>query len=412
MKNTHFLPLLISILFIACNNPLESDINADTNKYKKISFEKVKEVKLPLGKHLEAGIDHVKYEIIDGEEILIIAYWASRKLVFYNINTQNIINEFEFERNLYDFKYISKDSILLLYKNRQLHYNDKQLVLVNFNGKEQHKYVYNNKLINYKNDILSEELAVYPSLFGNKIELFNDNIFLFLNKQKEYKIGTDSFFINKSPIVSYYNTKTEKLTTSENLWYPFIQPRDYYPSDFPTLHYCMSNDSLPLIRFFYSSKLFKWDYRNDKITEYSLKSKFLDTIPPMYHPSYFSDSKIPAMYYSINYDKYNELYYSTIYFSYDIYNGGSNSLIIADKNLNYIGEVFAPKINGYNPIFTKDYIISTRESKTGGFYIEYYKLKLTDISNADYENYISSIKDTLKVRKRSKKNWQIIKESI
>ena len=403
IKKTHFLLLLISILFIACNNPLESDKNVETNKYKKISFEKVKEIELPLENKASSFYPIVyDYKIIDEKETFIIYRKDIKKLVFYDLKTKKKFNEIKLDfRELNDFEYINKDSILLFYINQynKNNYVKNQLLLINFEGEIKQNYIYDNKNVWCENNkTLSEDSAFYPHLFANKIELINNKMFMFLDKQKVYDIGVDSFFINRSPIISYFDLNTSKLITSKKLWYPFLKEGDYYPSDFPIINYCLSKDSFPLIRFFYSSKLFKWNYLKDEVVEYSLKSRLIDTIPPMPFASRYSDKNIPAMYLNMSYDKYREYYYSAVLFSPSKYGWGAWSFIIADKNLNYVGEVFAPKFISFRPIFTKDYIISIVPSKKEGIInINFFKMKLHE---TDYSGYINSLKDSLKNREK------------
>ncbi len=397
MKNIKLVIILLIFASVSC-------INKPKNiKPQKVVFEKIKSVKLPLGDNSIFVPYNNSYSVIDNIETLIIYRRDKRKLVFYDINNKKIYNQINLGfSQLYSYKYISKDSIFLFYVN-QLNPNnyvdDKQLQLVDFNGKIKKTYHYNNKNIwSDFNQPLSKYDAYYPALLGNKISYFDNNIFMFLNRIKRYNIGTDSFFIKKSPIVAYYNTINKKLIPSKKLWFPYIKKGDYYPSDFNYINYCLTSDNQPLIRFYYSANLFKWNYKKDSISVYNLKSRLLDTIPPLDYPIRSSDNNINAMYQNITYDKYRELYYSILYFSPDFYGSRVWSLIVADKNFNYLGEVLLPKLNTFIPAITKDYLLSVRVAEKGYFYLDYYKIKF---KNVDYDKYILNLKNKLKNKKDS-----------
>ena len=367
-----------------------------------LQFKKVDSVSLPLDDPNYNIPYDAQYVIIDGKETIIL-YLNNKKLTFYNLRTQKKYHEINLGcKQLYSVKYINKDSIFLSYVNQ---YNENgyidsnQFVLLNYYGKIKKRYSFKNKIIWSKNNRpLSIDSAVYPSLFGNKLEkLNNDNIFFFLRKMQSYNIGTEKFLSNKSPVVSIYNLTDENLKTSKTLWYPYIKKGIYYPSDFPIMNYCISKNKLPLIRFFYSTRLFEWNYYEDKIQEYVLKSNLLDTIKPIMSPTSSSDNNIEAMYLNISYDPYRELYFSVLMFSPDIYGIGTWSIIIADKNMNYIGEIYQPKMKSFKPIFTKDHIIEVTSEKTGFIDVSFYNLIETDILQS---TYLKSIKDSLNTKKK------------
>lgn len=393
------------VLLVSYNKKGKTESKTEFKTNKKIVFEKQKSIELPLMDSVfftpYGGYD---YKIIDGVKTFIVYRYDVDKIVFYDLDKRKIYNEIKLRNNyLYSFKYLNKDSIFLFYVNQldpNNYVDSTQLQLVDFKGKIKENFVYNNKNIWKRDNLpLNEDSAFYPSLLGSNLNIFNnENVFLLLDRQNEYNIGTGNFFKNKSPIVAYYNIKSKKLIESKKIWYPYIKEGNYYPSDFNIINCGISSDNLPLIRFFYSSALYKWDYKNDVVYKYELKSRLVDSIPPLDYETRSSANNVEAMYASISYDKYNEIYYSVVYFSQEIYGNYWWSLIISDKNFNYIGEILKPKINSFMPVFTKDYLITAYSSKKGFFNVDFYKIKFEDVN---YDDYINSFKQFLKNKKDS-----------
>ncbi|GAB4278889.1 MAG: hypothetical protein Kow0068_02670 [Marinilabiliales bacterium] len=390
--------ILIYIICILCI--LVSCRDQQVNSYQ---FKKVNSISLPLDDPYYNIPSGAQYAIIDGVETIIL-YLNNRKLTFYDLKSQKKYHEIKLGiQELYSFYYLNKDSIFLFYVN-QYNENDyidsNQFILLNFYGEIKKRYSFKNDIIwSRENQPLPINTAVYPSLFGNKFEILKkDKAFFFLRKMNPYNIGTEEFLSYKSPVVSYYDLSKEKLETSKSLWYPYIRKGVYYPSDFPIMNYCVSHNKLPIIRFFYSSKLFEWDYEHDKIKEYTLKSNLLDTIMPTIKPTLRSDNNIEAMYLNISYDPYRKLYFSILMFSPDIYGIGTWSMIIADENLNYIGEIFRPEMSAFRPIFTKEHIVEVKPGEPGFVDVNFYKLIESDVPES---LYIASIKDSLmKIKKK------------
>lgn len=206
-------------------------------------------------------------------------------------------------------------------------------------------------------------------------------------------IGTEEFINNNYPVFMVYDSKSKNLKASKTLKYPYLRNNLFYNTEFPQFHSCLSSEKNPVLRFFYSSELFEWDYENDIVINHSLKSRLIDSIFPLKDEK-SNPQNLQALYSTIDYDPYNERYYSDLFiFPYP------NArpfivLIVADKNFNYLGEVVNPRIGG-QPIFTKDNIV-TYFCERDSIRILYKRIVKTD---KKYDNYIDSVKKLIEKEK-------------
>jgi len=384
MKKILLIPFFIIVLF-SCKN----------NKTNFIDFELVKSIDLPLYDN-NGHLLYYDYINIDDKESMIVYFenLNDNKLVFYDLNTKKIYNTIKLiNKQILGFKYINNDSIFVFYVN-QFNLNNNidsnLLFLYNYEGEIVKRYVYNNELISSnKNYGIPKDSAIFLTIYS-KIEVFNNKLFVSLKKNKPHLIGTDSFFISKSPIIAHYDLLTEDLIASYDIWYPGIEKNMYFPSDMPVMYSCLAEDNMPLIRFMYSSNLYKWNYKSGKVDTFNLKTRLTDTIIPLLQPSHYSYN-FDGFYTLLFYDKYREIYYSSFTYNPDIYGLGAWSIVFADKNLNYISELYNPILTHW-PLFTKDYIINASCDKKGFLTVNFYTLKKTKI---DYDKYIVDVKDSI-----------------
>ena len=105
---------------------------------------------------------------------------------------------------------------------------------------------------------------------------------------------------------------------------------------------------------------------------------------------------VPYCYGMVEYDEYNQIYVSPIFFNKKIYGENKSGLILADKNFQYIGDIYEPK---YWPnVFNKDMTLNIRRPNDSTITINYLKLVKTD---RDYDKYIDSCRTVLQAMKRS-----------
>lgn len=368
-----------------------------------LEYKKVKTVQL----ENSSGIFALGQQIAQIEDVeTLILGCDDYRLRFYDLEKNLLIHEIKLDAAVLSaFRYINKDSIFILYGNKRSEQgliDTNFFVLMNYEGEITKSVSIINPLIRTnETQAISSDDALYPTLSTSEISIFENKVFFFLDKVNPMNIGSLSFMENPSPIVSVLDLSTDSLTVSDALWYPGIRERVFYPSDFAPMYYTQSHNNLPLIRFYYSSIIYEWDYKNDKIREIPMKTQFCDTILPLDHETRYSDNNIDGMYLQIHYDPYRELYFSTFMFSSDIYGLGFWSQMIYNKDFQLISEIFQPEMESFNPIFTEKYILEVSNSLDGQISVNYWTLENSDISQIEYTR---EVKETIipKMRKEKK----------
>ena len=375
-----YLFLLVAILFASCkveNNTL-------------LEYKKIKTVQL----ENSSGFIALGQQIaqVDGAETLILSC-DDYKLRFYDLEKNLLIKEIKLDVAALDaFEFINKDSIFILYGNKyseQGYIDTDYFVLMNYDGKVVKGFSIKNPLVwSNENQPISTDKAIYPTLSTNDIGFFENKVFFFLNKMNPKNIGSAAFIENASPIASFYDLSIDSLTVSNSLWYPGITEGVFYPSDFAPMYYTLSHNNLPLIRFYYTSKIYEWDYKEDKTREISMKTQFCDSILPLQYETTYSDNNIEGMYLQIHYDPYRELYFSIFLFSPDIYGMGVWTQMIYDKNFQLVSEIFQPEMDAFNPIFTENYIVNVSNSLDGQIRVNYWKLERSEENQEEYNRKV------------------------
>lgn len=401
MKNNILIAIIISsFVLFACTHDEKSNIV----KQSVYEIANVKEVVFPLdssknGKPLDYEVFYKRvydYCFIDGIETLIIPINKSR-LAFYDLATKKEYHSvplLQF-RSVENFKFINKDSIFVFYEVKQLADNKYEPVyfqLLNYQGEI--------KVCDYKIDTSDFKNSVdirTPFIIENDIHpiISNHNVFFLTEVSGINNIGTKAFFEKQIPLFAYYNDVTKKITLSKSITFPDIKEGIYYDTHYRKIRYCLSEKNLPVIRFFYSSTLYEWDYNNDEVIKHSLKSKIIDSIAPLRDVESLPES-LEAVYGPIFYDHYNKIYYSFLYLNSVLYGNNYTILILADENLNYLGEILNPPLGG-NIEFSQDNIILY------GYYndsvhVWYRKLIKTD---RPLQPYLDSVKNELDGQKRT-----------
>ncbi|MDL2262087.1 DUF4221 domain-containing protein [Bacteroidales bacterium OttesenSCG-928-I21] len=348
MKQINYLILvLLACLMLSCNKE---------NKNYHYEYEREDVIKIPIENlktdpSMMSGFD---YCIIDGIETIIV-YFEDNKLAFFDVKKKELYHEITLpDRRLESFEYINKDSILLLFgypKNFDEidHFNGlsmldtAKLVLMDYNGNYKKYYHFNCKQSNFDNTNFTIDQILPPFthfLFYERIKRVGDKIFFFPHQHGYWDFEN----VENNPLIAYYDLTTEKFVFSKNVKLPYTNSKMSYVTNFNVLNFDISANGMPLLRFFYSSDVFEWDYINDTLIKHSFKSQLIDTTTN-------SIGNLDAAYSGIYYDKYNELYYSYLNFSETTYGENSGwSFIIADKNFNYINELYSP-LFGSQPKF-------------------------------------------------------------
>lgn len=364
-------------------------------------FELLKKAEIKL-ENVDRNYGYFYFVEINNSNVLIFCNYKS--ISFYDVDLGTKIKEIKTdkERILQSVKFINKDSIFIYYHHKEWRYDAiyaGQFQLIDINGKIKKIYHYKVDSADLKDRKLDINEIMPPSLYNSQgLLTSSNNVFFSPYSRQIGNIGTKEFIENKMPLLMFYDTEKENFYVSKQENFPYIKEGMYYPSDFNIINYSMSDKGFPLIRFFYSSVLFEWDYKNDKLIEYPLKSRLYDTIPPL-QVATSSSNNIEAKYIQNCYDQYRKQHYSSIAFNNDIFGKQENgrnlySIIIADNNFEYLGEAFCPR---YSPNFftNKDMLYIKRENDSI-IGINYLKIKKQKIN---FDQYIDSVRKDLEKRK-------------
>lgn len=305
-------------------------------------------------------IPRFQYCVVDGVETLI-SYIENNKLTFFDIEKRVPYYEISLltDRPLCTFEYINKDSIFVLYDAPYSSYiptrnctngscpitelpfnatNDSlRFMLIDYDGNVKKYYHFNCDKSNFEGTNLTEEDVMPPHTFLDYGEICRSENMIFFLPRRYSQNDCDSIE-NSMPFIASYDLNTEKYYFTK-LKLPYLNNKMYYPvlegGHYKQVYFCMSPSGMPIIRFPYSADVFEWDYKNDVLIPHTLKSKLIDTIPPLQYKTDAAEAMV-ANYGFIDYDPDNCVYYSSIRI-----NGLSkpfSSIIIADKDFNYIGE--------------------------------------------------------------------------
>ncbi len=398
MNKMIFILILFNIyLFQPCVNHPQEDLK---NEDLKVSYiQDVKEISFPLdstkdGKPLdyETSFKRIfQYCFINDIETLIIPINKDR-LAFYDLNTFKEYHSVPLsrDRNISNFSYVNKDSIFVFYDVNKISYSTYEplyIQLIDYNGNLTN-CDFNIDTLNFNDNT---ELRL-PFIMESNLHptIIDGNVFFMTQTSGINNIGTSEYQNKFVPLFAYYSSKTKKIKTSAKIMFPHIKEGIFYNTNYKKLNYCTSSNDLPLIRFFYSSTLFEWNYKADMITSHTLKSKIIDSIQPLANQNSLPES-LEAVYGSIFYDKYNKIYYSFLHLNQVLYGNYYTLLILADENFNYLGEVLNPKLGG-NIQFYRDNIITYYYSNDS-IHVKFKKLKKTDMP---LQPYLDSIKGVLR----------------
>src|SRR5574344_655458 len=335
---------------------------------------------------------------IDGANVLIMRGsdngLTDNKLSFYDIDKGEKIHEIKFDstKNLYDFHYISKDSILILYYFQAdlpiEEYSENQLQLSDYYGNIKTKFRYDFAESKWLNKVGMDKLLPIKHIDV----VIGNNIFVQTLFEQIGDLGTKEFLENPLPFWMRYDLKEQKFYISDTNSFPNIKKGDYYPTSLQAKYFSSSEDGFPIVRYLYSSDIFEWDYKEDKLITHKLKSMILDTVEPMSSPSRYYDNRLKNGFTHIWYDKYRKRYFwgnfiapNFFYKEKPLY-----SAVIANEKFDYLSEFYCKYFPDF---FTKDNMLRIYQINEGrAIKIDYYDMYKTD---ADFDKYIDSCKKHL-----------------
>ena len=338
---------------------------------------------------------------IDGQDIIILCMHCSplptynSSLSFYDLESgekihETVIDSIDIMRH---YLFVGKDSIFINCKNDGMELDTPQaLRLIDWDGNVKKIYGYEidqDELDNYKYDINKLIPPQKEFVFCSGSIIFSSTYYT-----SDGLLGTKESVENPLPLGIRIDAKENKYHVSKHRKYAYINEGQYYPSSVNIWIRKTAND-LPIFRYPYSSSAFEWDFENDNIIEHYFKSALADSIMPLPYPDEFGN-EIPYCYGYVEYDEYNQVYVSPIFFNRKIYGENKSGLILADKNFQYIGDIYEPK---YWPnVFNKDMTLNIRKPNDSTITINYLKLVKTD---RDYDMYVDSCRTVLSAMKQS-----------
>ncbi|MBQ6277431.1 MAG: hypothetical protein IJK62_12095 [Bacteroidales bacterium] len=337
---------------------------------------------------------------IDGKNVLILSMCRgslplyNSSLSFYDLESgekihETVIDSIDIMRH---YLFVGKDSIFINCKNDGMELDTPQaLRLIDWDGNVKKIYGYEidqDELDNYKYDINKLIPPQKEFVFCSGSIIFSSTYYT-----SDGLLGTKESVENPLPLGIRIDAKENKYHVSKHRKYAYINEGQYYPSSVNIWIRKTAND-LPIFRYPYSSSAFEWDFENDNIIEHYFKSALADSIMPLPYPDEFGN-EIPYCYGYVEYDEYNQVYVSPIFFNRKIYGENKSGLILADKNFQYIGDIYEPK---YWPnVFNKDMTLNIRKPNDSTITINYLKLVKTD---RDYDMYVDSCRTVLSAMKQ------------
>lgn len=341
------------------------------------------------------------YDTIDGRETLIVMIDGNR-LAFYDVAKQQEYHSVPLlkTRRILMFDYINKDSILVFYENQCLEnsYSEEgetildteNLQLLNYWG-ESKICTYNFDKNDFSDSLQQTDIIPFQLRYNTRIPSVKEKYFFTTNYSERNILGASEEESHIYPVFCYYDLLSKKVKISKSVKFPYFGDSIFYDTRLPKIRYCLSSNNLPLIRFFYSSDVFEWDYNKDIVKRHSIKSRIFDTIYSL-ATAQTAPEALAAMYSDIYYDPYNERYYSALMIT-DYFIGTIRVMAAAyDKDFNYLGEILESNYGLANmPIFTEKYIIDYFYSNDSIF-LYYSTLNKTDKA---LQPYIDSVKNEI-----------------
>jgi hypothetical protein len=336
---------------------------------------------------------------IDGENIIILNI-GNRKLAFYDIDKSLKIHEINLDstRYLESYRFVNRDSIFITYYvdnyDEELK-NPSRFQMINYKGETISIFGYDIDTTDVKNKGYNID-DILPTCNFLRMPICEDKILFPTYRLNVDNVGTPEFMKNPIPFALMYDLEKQKYVISRHRNFPYVTEGVYYPTSKNVVYASISGNNLPLYRYNYSSNVFEWDYKNDEIITHSLKSRLIDTIMPCEKPTRYSANALESYYGIIFYDKCNELYYSEMYFNENFYGDMQHAIIIADKNFNYLGEIYN---NVYWPAYSNENLLfDLRPKDDSTITISYLKIVKT---NRDYDKYIDSCRNDLQQKKKA-----------
>jgi hypothetical protein len=393
MKNISIVSLLLMLSLVSCQKAQKIEPAV-------YDFKVIKSVDIVLDESDRAYLPTSEQFVeIDGVNVLILNIGRG-KLSFYDIDKGVKINEIctDSARLIQSYRFVNKDSIFVSYniddKTEELK-NPSGFQMMNYEGKTVTVFGYDIDIADVKTKGYSIDY-ILPSSFFSSIPICENKVFFPTYAIQVENVGTSKFMKNPIPFALMYDLDKQKYVISKHRNFPYVTEGVYYPTSKNVVYASVSGNNLPLYRYNYSSSVFEWDYKNDEIITHSIKSRLIDSIMPTEKPTRYSENTLEYYYGIINYDKCNKLYYAEMYFNDSFYGSLQYGIIIADKDFNYLGEIYN---NVYWPTLSNENLLLDVDYKSDSVItVNYLKIIKT---TRDYNKYIDSCRNDLREKKKA-----------
>lgn len=389
MKQFYTYIAIIAILFTtSCksivrenNSKSYFEFNKNNESIKIVDFEKVKEIEIPYDTIL-------KFEVKEIDSNLIIAGLArgKNKVYIYNLtqNTRKVVSFEAPHQHPWDFGYINNDSIFILYSASDNNWkHDSTFLLIDNSGRVKKSYSFEGANVETNDnslDYVGDNGVVWVSNFYEEFNFRNDKAFLHFSSKAKY-LGESAY--SELPIAGYINTAENKYYPLD-VSYPSIEfGSHFYNASDKRFFSILGQDDNLLFAFRYTPKIVKYDIQTKQKEQVEIKSKVFDTIYPTLSsqeiPKGFDFSMPYPKYFTIKYNKYQQLYYRFVLLPQPYNKDYRYSIIVADSAFNYVAEgVYPPASRFY---FTKDYLITTNQREGNNRIISFYKMQFNEGTN-------------------------------
>lgn len=341
--------------------------HTSTENYFKLSeqTEKIKIAELKLIRNFELPIENPKYNVPNDEQILetdtgtflILTFHNYSKIFVYDLEKEKKVDEIPLSKpDLRSFYYLNPDTIFLFYSpHSNLYYNhDSSLVMINQKGKIKKAYSWKDAPVwCTEKERTYEDSISYAFLYFQKLAYSHGKIMMPFIASSQKMFGDSLFITDKRANVGLFDTKADKFTPLQQVPYPALTGKFYYPYTMRQKLLCTTHNEEFLISYQYTPEMYHYSQKTNKIDKVCLKSTVLDSILPFYEPEIPAGYKVPE-YFGIRYDKYRNNYIRYVAFQ-PIY--GKGTFIVADTNFNFVAEGMHPKGTG-TFVFSEKYILA------------------------------------------------------
>ncbi len=398
MNKTILLIIVLSIQLLSCKDNIEQEQN-DKYVYDYEVYN-TQEILLSQEDKRQKLKTYKQLVNIDGNDVIIFNM-SNCYMSFYDLESGEKIHDILVDTlgMMRSFYYIGKDSIFVgninTYGELELE-SPQSLKLIDWEGNVKKIYGYDidqDELNKYKYEIRK----LIPPSNGNFV-FCRDNIISSGTYADSYGLlGTKESVENPLPLGIRMDTKENKYHVSKHRKFAYIKEGMYYPT-YVLICITKSANNLPIFRYPYSSSAFEWDFEKDNVIEHYFKSAIADSIMPLPYPAEYGH-EVPYSYGEVEYDECNQVYVSTVFFNGKIYGEWKLGLIFANKNFQYLGEMYD---NKYWPsVSNNEMLLDIRKKNDSIITINYLKLVRT---NKDYNKYIDSCRNVLLTMKQNLEN--------